>query len=313
MDKFYLYDQLTEGHKKESELAMTKEAAATGRWRGGSSGCILNDTCVIGADPRQVVLRFLGVQIPKTYDEQLMLDAGYANEDMMLQYLDANKTTYKCEEDIPMVYTLAGTDELVTGRPDIILGDTEEGEFVPKLGVEAKLICSPHKAHSLSSWGKAEPSTDHVIQAAHYASFFDIPYVLAYTCRVWNMLPGYVCKFPDKHLTDPEHRAISFPNGKFFMAKPFQTFYDLRWDKGVLLVDDVKTKVTVDGIHKFYKYCSDCIKNKEIPKLRSGSTDFMGQPTKKNKVLEYYDFKDADNETDFDAWVEACREIARRV
>jgi hypothetical protein len=319
MDKFTFYDKLTNGFANMQEAAVAKEKTKVGTWRGGSSGCITASGSIVGADPRQVVLRYLGVQTPVSYDTQLMFDAGLTNEDSFSQLLDLNGTEYKCEEEIPMKYNLPN-GELVTGRPDIVLGNYdkigEDGylstEFTPTLGVELKLICSPYSAHDKASWFKGNVDSKHLIQAAHYASFFKIPWVLAYTSRVNYFFPFYAIKDEEKHMINPEHRAVmrDEKTGKPFMIKPFQSFYDVTYEGDNLLLDGEVTNITASGITAFYEYCSDCIRNKEIPQIRSGNVDHWGKTNKKNKTLLYDPFKDADTRNGFDAWVASCMAIA---
>ena len=94
------------------------------------------------------------------------------------------------------------------------------------------------------------------------------------------------------------------------MIKPFQSFYDVTYEGDNLLLDGEVTNITKSGITAFYEYCSDCIKNKEIPTKRSGGVDHWGKTTKKNKTLLYDDFKGADTSSGFDAWVADCKRIA---
>ena len=97
---------------------------------------------------------------------------------------------------------------------------------------------------------------------------------------------------------------------KPFMIKPFQSFYDVTYEGDNLLLDGEVTNITSSGITAFYEYCSQCIKDKEIPRLISGGVDHLGKRTKKNKTLLYDPFKDADTGSGFDAWVADCMRIA---
>lgn len=319
MDKFKFYDLLQTGYQNIRIAGEKKDAETAGIWRGGSSGCITPAGAIVGADPREVVLRFLGIQTKNSYDSKLMFDEGLGNEESVNALLDAAKVEYRCEEDFPMKYTLP-SGEVVTGRPDCVLGKRayayggEVEHFIPTLGIEHKAICSPFGAYDRASFGRVEADPKHFVQAAHYAGYFDIPWVLAYTSRVWHLIPGFVTRDESKWLAkDPDHRAISRDekSGKAFMLKPFQSFYDITMDEeGFFLQDGEKTAISKDGITAFYMYCSNAIKNKEIPKLRSGGVDHFGKKTRKNKSLLYYEFKEADGVTDFDEWVEACRQIA---
>jgi hypothetical protein len=325
-DKYKLYDTLVEGFnkgKKEDEVA---EAGKAGVWRGGSSGCITAKGSIVGADPREVVLRYLGIQMPTDYDTQLMFDAGLQNEESFVSLLDKAGTEFKQEEEIPMVYNLPN-GEKVTGRPDVIIGETVENTdtngrndfFIPKLGIELKLICSPFAAHDRAAWFKGNVDSKHLIQACHYAGHFNIPWVLAYTSRGYYTLPYYAIRdraAEEKHMIMPDHRAVQRDEstGKPFMLRPFQSFYDITLadDKDTFLLDGEPTQITKSGIEAFYTYCSDCIKNKEIPSKRSGGTDHWGKATKKNKTLLYDNFKAADSFGTFDGWVESCRSLVEK-
>jgi hypothetical protein len=308
-DKYTLYDALTEGFAKKQ----AEETDPTGKWRGGSAGCITNSGAVLGTDPREAVLRFLGVQMPTDYDTQLMFDAGLTNEDSFCELLEKNGVSFLREEEIPVSYEL-DNGEKVTGRPDVVLVNEEKA---PVMGVELKLICSPFSAADKAAWFKGNVDSKHLIQACHYAAFFDVPWVLAYTSRVLYSFPYYAAKdrkAEEKHMIYPDHRAIRrSDNGKPFMIRPFQSFYDITLadDGDTFLLDGEPTRITKSGIRRFYEYCSECVRNKEIPTKRSGGIDHFGNTNDKNKTLMYDSFKEADTFNGFDAWVESCREITK--
>lgn len=325
-DKFMLYDALVEGFNRQNRKDRENEATKAGTWRGGSSGCITDTGAVLGADPREVVLRYLGIQMPIEYDTKLMFDAGLQNEESFVAFLDEANVHYRKEEEIPMVYELPNGDK-VTGRPDVIIGrdipntDTNGPNpfFNPELGVELKLICSPFSAADRAAWFKGKVDSKHLVQSCHYAGHFGIPWVLAYTSRSNYAMPFYARntkKNPNaesKHMIHPEHRAVRRDDkGSPFMMTPFQSFYDvtLGADGDTFMLDDEPTKITKSGIEAFYMYCSDCIKNKEIPQKRSGGIDHFGNAVDKNKTLLYDRFKEANSLGTFDEWVESCRALA---
>ena len=309
-DKFSFYDALTHGFNLKNAKANEREKIKKGIWRGGNSGCLTPNGAVIGCDTRQTVLRFLGIQKDTSYDTSLMFDAGLKNEDSITELLDEAEVTYKCEEEIPMKYELE-SGELVTGRPDTVILKADK----PVLGIEHKLICSPFGAVAKAAWFKATVDPKHLVQACHYASYFNIPWVLAYTSRVMYSFPYYAAKdrkAEEKHMIDPDHRAVQRgENGKPFMIRPFQSFYDitLAEDGDTFLLDGEPTKITKSGIKAYYEYCSACVRDKVIPSKRGGGIDHFGVATKKNKNLLYDDFKSV-SATEYEQWVNDCRQLA---
>ena len=307
LDKFSYYDLLQKGFKAKQ----AREVDKAGVWRAGSSGCILPKGVVVGTDPRSAVLRFLGIQMPTTYDKQLMFDAGFANEDYQNALIRDAGAEFRCEEEIPLVRTLPNGDPL-TGRPDTVVGSMEGEIFIPELGIDHKALCAPFSAFDKASWGRGEADPTNVVQCCTYSRHFEIPWVLAYTSRVMHGFPFFAAANEEKFVSDPFHRAImrDEKTGKPFMFDTFQSFYDIVLEDGIFLVDGEPTQITPEGIDAFYVYCADCVRNKEIPALRSGGWDHFGRKTRKNKTLLYDDFKEADGITDFDEWVEECRRIA---
>ena len=307
-DSVSLYDQLVEGFNKKQARSKETEKDKQGIWRGGSSGCITKSGKVIGADPRTVVLRYLGIQTDIDYDTDLMMQAGLKNEDSFTELLDEAGVNYKCEEDIPMKRNLPNGD-LVTGRPDVvILGDNGE----PTLGIELKLICSDNSAMNKALFARSEIDSKHLVQSCHYSGYFDVPWSLVYTSRVIYPIPFYARKNEEKWFDYPDHRAIRRDaKGEAFQFKPFQSLYDITLDEDgdTFLLNELPTQITKSGIDEFYLYCAECVATKTIPRKRSGGIDHWGIPTKKNKTLLFDDFKDARTDS-WDNWIADCKEIA---
>jgi len=308
IDKHILYQFLQDGYTKMKEGSEAAENAKRETLRGGSGGCITKDGKVIGNDPRKVLLRYFGVQTPVGFNQQLMFDAGLSSEDNWTALLDHNQTSFKCEEEIPMrrEIDMDGKKHLITGRPDIVVGDESDGTFTPSLGVELKLICSVHTLVKVANFADNKPKSDNVIQSAIYADHFDVPWVLAYTSRVNWAAPYYA-----KNRWTFDHDALKKDDkGNVYNITPFISLYDLWFEGDVLMLDGEPTAITRSGILRYYKYLAYCADNRVIPDKRT-SRDHMGQPfaPNKNENIRYYDFKDEVTNQGFDTWLESCRKI----
>ena len=311
MNKTILYDQLHIGFAKMQEERAKKEEGLPPRFRGGNSGCMVGPDCAIGADPRTVILRYLGIQIPTTFDEQIGFDLGYMNEEAWIQLLELGDVKFKREQDCPTEweFDIDGQMFKVTGSPDIMIGDEKDGEFKPTLGIELKALSSPHKIVKYAHFGDAKPNTDNLVQSAHYSwQWGKLAWVLAYTQRGYPMAPSYAAK-----RWQAEHRALRCDdNGRAYGLGPFMSLYDLDWDGDVFMCEGKPTLITSAGIEQFYRYCAQCIINQQIPQVRSGGTEWDGSTVipSKNDVLRFDDFKDAREDT-WDHWIADCKEIAK--
>lgn len=307
-DSHSLYDTLVAGFNKKEAASRKAEAAKTGRWRGGSSGCITANGIVLGDDPRKVVLRYLGIQTKIDYDTDLMLQAGLKSEDSFTELLDQAGVNYKCEEDVPMIRSLPNGDT-VTGRPDVVIFDGD----TPTLGIELKLVCSDNSAMNKALFGRETIDTKHLVQSCHYAGHFGIPWSLVYTSRVIYPVPFYARRNEEKFFAYPEHRAIRRDaKGEAFQMKPFQSLYDITIadDGDTFLLNGEPTLVTKSGIDRFYQYCAECVAEKKIPRKRSGEYDHFGVRNKKNKTIQFDDFKGATTTKGWDQWIADCKKIA---
>ena len=315
MDKYQLYAKLQDGYRKlqndDRAVRVTKE----GVWRGGTSGCITEDGRVLGADPRQAVLRFLGIEIEPEFDTNLMFQLGNLNEEGWAELLDAADVQHKREEAIPMTHTFVvdGKEHTITGRPDMVLVDND----IPQSGIELKQICSYHTAMKVANFIDNKPKTDNVIQAAVYSDYFGVPWVLAYTNRVnWPTSYGNPTRNnPKGRWSVPDHRALrKDENGRVYTLLPFISMYDITWDGDKMLLDDEPTLITASGIRRWYEYCAKCVDTQTVPKKRSGSWTFDGDSVDddKNDVLRYDDYASARTDT-WENWVDDCRKIAERL
>jgi FMN phosphatase YigB (HAD superfamily) len=270
-------------------------------------------TRVIGLNPKEAVLRYLGHEMPPSFDTYLMFDAGYANEDLHSDLLKEAGATFKCEEEIPVSWKVTVLDDNdepvefdVTGRPDRCM---MVGDKVITV-IEEKQIASSWKTKTLSHWGEATPKDENVVQNAHYAWQKDYANgILCYTSRAWHQL-----KTPRNTLIDGDHRAILQAGDWTFGVKPFVSLYDLTWEEDTLYFEGRKTVVTGERIKEFYEYIAHCITLKIIPDVHY--SDIWGKPKTKSKVEAYYEWKDAP-EDDFDTWVNyvaaTCKEAWQEI
>ena len=137
-----------EGMRMKTKKQDTKaEAEKVGRLRAGNSGLYIREADqMIGSCPRKTRLRMDGINSDQFEDlgtKPLMFQAGLANEDQWDKVLEAGWVqgrggTLKREEEIGIKWeTRSGIS--VTGRPDIVLCDSEEN---PVMGIELKMVCS---------------------------------------------------------------------------------------------------------------------------------------------------------------------------
>jgi len=180
-----LYDA---GIRKLADEHEAKEADKLGILRAGNTGVLINDGEVVGTCARQTYLRFIGIRYEAIEDsKRLMFDAGLSNEDIWITSLKEglaakgdDRTVIRREEEVPVSWvTPSGVK--VTGRPDIVLGEMQGESFVPRLGLELKLVSSVWTARDTGVM--LEPKLVHLMQAGHYAWQLNIPFQLWYTNR----------------------------------------------------------------------------------------------------------------------------------
>jgi hypothetical protein len=295
MNKNEYYQLLQLGFLRRILREREENKAKAGILRGGNSSALVNGR-VIGLDPRETLLRYLGMEMPMDFDSYLMMDAGLFNEDAHSNLLKEAGATFKCEEEVPVIHSIttdAGTEVAITGRPDrAMLND--EGQLT--VIIEEKQIASSWKAKELSHWGMGNPKPENVVQAAHYSMFHGmIPAILAYSSRSWHSI-----KSPKDNLLQPDHRAILGDGDWMFGAKPFMALYELEWQDDTLYLEGRKTAVTSHSIKEYYKYVADCAEKGVIPNVHYSDT--WGNPMTKSKREKYYDWKHIP-EDDFNEWV----------
>ena len=297
MNKTAYYQLLRKGYLKRVLREGAERRSREPALRGGNSSAMFGAR-VTGPNPKEAVLRYLGHEMPPTFDDYLLFDAGFGNEDHHSALLKEAGATFKCEEEIPVEWEVTVLDENeeavtfpVTGRPD--RGMMVDDKVITV--IEEKQIASSWKTKTLSHWGEATPKDENVVQNAHYAWQHNYANgILCYTNRAWHQL-----KAPRAKLIDGDHRAILQAGDWTFGVKPFVSLYDLTWDGDTLYFEGKKTVVTGESIREYYEYIAHCVTLKIIPQVHY--SDIWGKPKTKSKVETYYEWKDA-SEDDFDEW-----------
>ena len=209
-------DLIVNGIQTQIDRANEAEKGKSGSLRGGNTGMMNEKGQIIGSCAATTYLRMLGVNgLQKVdVDKELMFAGGRLNEDHWLSALkesyeskesgeDAitNDRPYKfilCETEIPTKWqTKQGID--VTGRPDIVLCESQEGiSELPKsvCGIELKQCMSINSAYGILV--NREPQLKHLMQTAHYMWQLDCPFELWYTNRNNLDMPSWMefRKFP---------------------------------------------------------------------------------------------------------------------
>lgn len=332
-----------------------EERAKAGTFRGGSTGVYLQDGRVAGHCHRLAALRFLGIDPPMTAKEseewerrQLMFEAGHSNEDSWHAVLSASPLMQehgleiRREAEFPAHWQLEHGDARVdvTGRPDFVIGRSEDGRFVPVRGLELKLAASGYKAIDVLFAG--EPDFKHLAQAAHYMMALGLPeYELWYTSRVdfhvmqffkktrdgkWEVRQDDVLPQPGDVLArfvefSPPKKGERGPR-KVKKIQPFTAGYELRWaadgdtlqlrsltrmDLG-LDAEWLDTAITKSGIVDFFRYTADTVARRDLGQ-RVATVKWDGTPHRYSQC-DYCDLRrqciDYEKKG-FDAWVEAVK------
>lgn len=303
MNKGTYYKLLQLGALKRSLRERVERSSRTPALRGGNSSAMFGNR-VIGINPKEAVLRYLGYELPPSLDTYLMFDAGFANEDLHSAMLKEAGAKFKCEEEIPTAWSVTVLDENeepvefpITGRPDRGMLFEEEVTTV----IEEKRAASSWSVKRMSHWGSRLPKDEAVCQNAHY--MWQLNYangILCITNREWHSM-----KAKKSTLADPDHRAILHAGDEWtFGVKPFITLYDLEWKDDTLYFEGKKTAVTTDRIREFYEYIAHCLVMKIIPEVHF--SDIWGKPKTKSKVTQYYEHKDCD-ESSWEVWTAAVK------
>ena len=291
MDSLDYYKLLVEGHRRKQIEERERDLNNPPAFRGGQSGCMYNGF-VIGSIPQEAVLRYLKITSPIEFDQQLLFDAGFGNEDSHNALLEAADVAFKCEEEIPISWTTSN-GYTVTGRPDRALMDGDRISLI----IEEKQIASSWKTKTMSNWGMAQPKDENVVQAAHYMwQHGKVDGMLVYTSRAWHALKG-----KKEDFLDPDHRALLGDGDWTYGVKPFMSLYKLTWQGDVLHVDGKPTKITVAGIQEYYQMLGDCVTNRTIPDYHY--KDMWGGAVNRKKKEQYYNWIQVPTD-DWDTWLD---------
>jgi hypothetical protein len=253
-----------------------KEADKKGILRAGNTGLLLEGSKVVGPCARQTLLRLEGIKYETIEDnKRLMFDAGLSNEDIWTKSLEAGiqkageAWVIKREEEIPIKWTTP-SGILVTGRPDIVLGQMDGEQFTPKLGLELKLVSSVWTARDVGVM--LEPKLVHLLQAGHYAWQLNVPFQLWYTNRAeFAVGSGWEQKtFPPAENLLTQILEFGESRGKQTVKKvlQFRQGYELEWTRSNQLkyrpilsdesgeprqLDWTWTPITKQGIVDYYE------------------------------------------------------------
>ena len=281
------------GEDKLDQQHNEREKSKLHTLRVGNAGCMTGpDTC-IGACPQSTLARFLGHQLP-TVGSEGYFQGGVANETIWEQMITAADLDFKCEEDIPVKHTLpSGTN--ITGRPDMVLGDYKGEEFIPRLVIELKACQAANSAAKKLLLEK--PDDKHLIQAAAYSMFLEVPAVLVYTSNVSGGIPNYFTA------REAGTKEVSFGKIEF----------QLGWEDGNLYYKKgnarYETIVTQQGILDFYSNIDRMAKEKNPGLIYQDMTDIHGDMLPYNP-RDYSDINMlVSDDLSFDQWIEEVRQV----
>ena len=281
---------LEKGQAAQDAEHAAKEVAKRGNMRGGSAGVVGTDGKIYGECHRVALARMLGADKEHEPNRAIMFDSGNAAEDTWATKLTAAGVTFRREEEIPVVFEVAG--KKATGRPDIVIGATVDGVFTPQFGIENKGVYSAGTAVRVEFEGVPDPK--HLAQAGFYSMALNIPYVIAYT---------------NPSVIEVPYWAKKFANG----AKKLQPFYRLfylQWsDDGILQYRDerkadwVTTMYSKSGIVDFFTLVAEMEEKRDLgPRPEGGYADGTPLPWDKCQYCSHSKNCDA-NEDNFDAWI----------
>lgn len=286
---------LQAGSEALTEKSRQEEARKKGVLRGGSVGLAeMTDAGieVSGTCPRQAMLRFIGVDVKEMEDNtsrDLMFAAGRTNEDSWQEVLQESwPGKILREEEVPVLWnTEKGTP--ISGRPDMVLADSEGKEFVR--GLELKLVSSLWTARTVI---KGEPKTNHLIQTAHYMwrlseqAGYEVPFELWYTSRVdWHVMGWAQKHFPKHGTLNSELCEYSCnKDGEYEIKKvlPFAKGFEVRFSQdGQLQFREVGTTkkwldtiISKSRIKMYYEHVEELAQSKSLGP-RPVNLDYTGQ------------------------------------
>jgi hypothetical protein len=292
---------LAKGQAEQDRQHDEQEVAKRGNLRGGSAGVVGTDGQIYGECHRVALARLLGAEKDHEPNRSIMFDAGNANEDSWAAKLRAAGCEIVREDEYPIVWPVPGTDRVVTGRPDILIGETEffqagtgivQAKFTPHHGLELKGIYSASSAVRTETEGV--PDAKHLAQAGFYSMALNIPYTLCYTNPAVIEVPYWAQK------------KFSAPK----KLQPFYRLFDLRWNELDQLeykdeqgTDWVPTVYTKHGISAYYQLVAEMEQEKDLgPRPTGGYATGEAPPYNR---CDYCPFRDAcDNHEDsFDDWI----------
>lgn len=287
--------QIDEGNEREKEKL--------GYLRAGNTGMINSDGDIIGSCAAATYLRMKGINgKPVDINKELMFAGGRLNEDHWISVLQSSGFEGKilAEEDIPTRWETSNGVP-VTGRPDIVLCQTEDK---PTVGIELKQVMSINSAYNVLV--AKEPQLKHLMQAAHYMWQLDCPFELWYTNRNNLDMPSWMefREFPkpedelsgriqyryyrmgdiNPRTNKPKKHQISeeqYLSGEFKKTfgvpgkiLPFIQGFNLQLKKERLYYQDamvnnapwVETIVNIPDIRRFYEYISELDEYGKVPK-----------------------------------------------
>ena len=298
---------LEQGQAAQNAEHAEAEIAKQGNLRGGSAGVIGTDNKIYGECHRLALSRLMGADKEVEANRHIMFDAGNAAEDSWAAKLKAAGVEFRRESEIPIVWKIPGTERIVTGRPDIVIGKLSETEldpetagmtnlFVPAHGLELKGIYSASSGVRVDVEGVPDPK--HLAQAGFYAMALNIPYTLCYTNPSVIEVPYWA----QKKLGAPKK------------LQPFYRLFDLRWTDVLEYRDEqkedwVRTVYTQAGIAAYYALIVEMEQTKQLgPRPLGGWADGGQMPFDK---CNYCAAKSAcaqyDADKDFDAWISSLK------
>jgi hypothetical protein len=295
---------LERGQAEQDRQHDEQEVAKRGNLRGGSAGVVGTDGKIYGECHRVALARLLGAEKDHEANRSIMFDAGRNAEDAWADKLRAAGCEIVREDEYPIVWPIPGTDKVVTGRPDILIGETEffqagtgivQAKFTPQHGLELKGIYSASSAVRTEIEGV--PDSKHLAQAGFYSMALNIPYTLCYTNPSVIEVPYWA----QKKFGGPKK------------LQPFYRMFDLRWNAEVLEYKDeqstewVPTVYTKTGIVEYYQLVAEMEQKKDLgPRPTGGYATGEAPPYDR---CNYCPFQDAcDNHgDDFDHWLAAVK------
>jgi YD repeat-containing protein len=217
------------GITKLAKEHQEKEKDKVGILRAGNTGILMPDGAPVGKCTRLTYLRYKGIEVEEhSQSTHLMFASGFSNED---HWVDVLTSSYPHkilkEEEVPISWTTA-SGVLVTGRPDLVLLDSQEK---PLLGIELKQASSLWTVRDMLN---QKPKTMHLMQAAHYSWKLGVPFELWYTSRahfaVTSKESWMLKQFPKQGQFGSQFCEYN-PKGEIKKVLPFMQGYELAWDE----------------------------------------------------------------------------------